>query len=613
MVGAIALAMMLLVEPWDLNSCDPANCNTVYGGMGLFTFFHAAISTLFVGIVLTVVLVGILGIRDSGRASETAVYAALGQSQGTAARQAARRGAIDGAIVTGGAFVVTGVVQMWLVLNSGWPLFSQASDLWISRFVFAVAFTGYLCLAHVIDAVRPRRTPVERLHEDAAPPRPRRIPIRTRALLLAAIAAASVGVLAGVAVAHDPATGDAGTIPTLLAQSAMAALWLALVSFFFFVAVPIARGKVPIAVGAAATVAGLARATQASALLRARLATASGTFTRTFLAIAGLALLFGASSTADPSPALSPNHLATVTIEPASAAAGLVEQYEQVDGVSAVVPAMQYGEWPQVIAVDPADLAEVDEALADQLTTHPEVIVDGTGSPDVTLDDFAAQGIHAVGRVVTSTCCAAFANPAIVAGEPYAGSLIVYAEPGADPYAVAVAVEALVPGVPAVSGWSMASAYGPDGTANVWGNLFTVVLVGLVLLGPVVALAVGVVSRRRRDDATLGALGASRRTLTIAAMAETTAIAFVAIAIGLLGGAAMTIAWAMASAAQGSLTGLITENYLRVGVLSVAWGRLGLILVGSVAVFAVVAAVASLLRRSQLPAEELRAVEAGRL
>ena len=159
-VGALALAIMMITQPWGLKSCDPESCIMENSYSLLWVIVGTAIEVGMVAIILTVVLVGVLGIRDSGRTSEAAVYAALGRSQGSAARLAARRGLIDGAVATGVAFVAAAAVNVYLVLDSGYALFEQDSALWVARSVMAVVFTGALVVAHVVDAVRPRRTPV---------------------------------------------------------------------------------------------------------------------------------------------------------------------------------------------------------------------------------------------------------------------------------------------------------------------------------------------------------------------------------------------------------------------------------------------------------------------
>jgi len=120
-----------------------------------------------------------------------------------------------------------------------------------------------------------------------------------------------------------------------------------------------------------------------------------------------------------------------------------------------------------------------------------------------------------------------------------------------------------------------------------------------------------VVQRRRREDATLAALGASRRSLTLAAIVETTVVAAVAVAGGLVAGATLHMVVVGASRAEDSLRGVITDNYLQTMVGSVAWSTVGWMFVIAVASFAVVALLVRAFSRGALPAEQLRAAEEG--
>ncbi|MCR6712005.1 MAG: hypothetical protein NVV57_04610 [Demequina sp.] len=610
--GAIALALMMISQPWDLASCAPESCTMDNSYDLLWVIFGTALEVGTVAIILTVVLVGVLGIRDSGRASEAAVYSALGRSQGSAARLAARRGLIDGAVATGIAYAGAGVVNVYLVARSGYQLFEQDSALWVARLVMAVVFTGALTAAHVLDAVRPRRTPVERLHEDAAPPTARRVPLRWRTLALVSIMALGAGVLAGLGLAHDPANGVAGVLAQTLAFGALIGIGLAGLALFFLVGVPLARAAIPAGVRGAASLSGALKATRAAEVVRARATTASGAFSRTVLAIAGLALLAGALCTSDPAPALAPAYIGTMTVQPASAGEDAADELRGQPGVGAVVVGNSYGDWPAAVALEPRDVREVDPALYELLTAHPDAVVAGGGFDPGTFTEYSSQGISISGVVPISTCCMSFTLPANVSGEPPAAGLLIYAAPGTDPAALAATVNGYTFTSTLVTGYGGSFAYSADAFTDGWGALFMIALVLLVCAGPVVALAWGVAVRRRRDDATLAALGASHRTLTAAGVLETTVIAAVAVAAGLLGGAALQTVIGVASRARDSLSGLITDSYLIVLLNSVAWAPMLWIFGGSVIVFAVVAWIARLFGAGRLPAEQLRAVEAGR-
>jgi len=612
-VGALALALMLIAVPWDLKECLPPNCYSSDDASLAWLFFGVIIEVGFFSIILVGVLVGILGIRDSGRASEAAVLAALGRSRGAAVKIAAKRGAIDGAVATGMAFGITGAIQVALMVQAGVPVFSREYGLWFTRLGEAIVLTGALTLAHVIDALRPRRTPVERLYEDAAPPRPRRVSLRWRALALLVIIAGAAGILAGLGLAHDPAFGSAGTLPTLLAQGADLAIALSGLALFFLVGIPLIRMAIPPTVVGAAKVASGLRATQASALLRTRAATASGTSARTVLAIAGLALLAGLLCGADPNPAISPSYVGTVTVTPPSVADAAAGELRELDGVGAVIVGTQYGDYPSAVAVDPADVQGVDRALYELLRGYPSMGIVGGGFDTATFDDFATQGIDIHGVVPISTCCTTFTDATNVSGEPSGAALLVYAAPGADPAAVATAVDSHSFNQTGAEGWGSSLVYYSNGYTDPWGAVLVVALVVVLCLGPVIALAWGVAARRRRDEATLGALGASRRTLTGVAVAETTAIAAASVAGGLLSGAVLQTGFSLASRGSDSLQGLVTPSYLDVLLHSVTWAPILWIFVGAVAVFAGVAWIVGVVGGKRLPAEQLRAAEAGRV
>ena len=613
-VGALALAIMLISQPWELRDCRPPECSMSSSGNSWYwSVFGTLIEFGLVAVIITLVLVGVLGMRDSGRSSEAAVLSALGQSQRSATAEAARRGAIDGGVVVGGAFLVGGALHVWLVLSSGYGLFEQDGGLWLARLVVALMLVGSLTVAHVVDAVRPRRTPVERLHEDAAPPVPRLVSLRARTALLLAPAALLAGVIVGAALAHDGTTWQAGTPALLITQIALVSLAFVGIALFFLVAVPLARAAMPLALRAAGRTAGRLGAARASALLDARSATASAASARTILAIAGLALLAGLLCIGDSAPALAPNFVGVITAQPTEVSESVAAEYAAIPGVGAVVQARSFGEGPSAIAVDPAELRGIDDSLAGLLTKHPDAVITSNSNGQSVIGDLATERVYVTGIVPVSTCCAAFTDPSNAAGEAVGASFLIYAEPGADITAIAQAVDAHTITSAGIQGYGSALVYYGGGSSSFWPSVITWCLLLVVCGGPVVALAWGVAARRRRDDATLGALGATRRTLTGAAVAETSVIAFVAIGAGLLFGAALQTALSLASHARSSLWGVITDSFLDVALHSVAWGPLLLIWAGSVAVFALVAWFVSRLGGKRLPAEQLRAAEAGRV
>lgn len=613
-VGALALGIMIIAQPWGLEECPPDSCQSSSDATVLGTILGAILELSIPGLILVVVLVGVLGIRDSGRASAAAVYAALGQTQGTAARDAARRGLADGAVVTGAAFAATGILNVFLVLRSGYSFFESGASpqLWVARAMIAIAFTGMLVLAHVIDAIRPRRTPVERLYEEAAPERPRRIPLARRAVVVGAIAAAALGMLVGTAVTHDIVNGDAGSIATLVAQVAVFAIALAVIALFFSVAVPLLRMAMTPALVGIARLAGTARATHAAAVLRARATTASGTSARTVLAISGLALLLGSVAGVDPAPSLAPSYVGMIMATPAGMGDKLASELAGLPGVGAVVvgSATKAADYWSVVGVDPADLVGVDEQLAALLSDHPGAVVSSSLWSDVSVDGYAQNGVVVTGIVPTSTCCTQVVDRTIATVHDDAAAVMIWAKPGADPAAVARTVEQFSPDFPPFEGYGTSLVHASSST-DLRELLLNFGLLVLICGGPVIALAYGVVQRRRREDATLAALGASRRSLVGAAVIETTVVAAVAVAGGLLAGALLRMTITGASRARDSLRGIITDNYLQTMWGSVSWTTVGWMFLFAVAAFAVVALVVKALARGALPAEQLRAAEEG--
>jgi len=263
-----------------------------------------------------------------------------------------------------------------------------------------------------------------------------------------------------------------------------------------------------------------------------------------------------------------------------------------------------------VVGIDPADLDGVDDQLAAMLKAHPGAVVSGSLWTDVSLDDYVATGIAVTGIVPTSTCCTQIVDRASVAMPLGSSTVLIWAAPGADPAEVSRTVNAFAPDVPDLEGYGGSLISEPSST-DLGALLFNVGLLVLIFGGPVVALAYGVVQRRRREDATLAALGASRRSLTLAAIVETTVVAAVAVAGGLVAGATLHMVVVGASRAEDSLRGVITDNYLQTMVGSVAWSTVGWMFVIAVASFAVVALLVRAFSRGALPAEQLRAAEEG--
>lgn len=611
LAGVLALGFMLMYVPWDLYNCT-GGCNPLNTWDGYVFALYRILVHLVVAILLTVVLVGVLGMRDVGSASESAVLAALGQSRAAAALAAAKTGAIDAAVAVGAGFVITGGLHVWLIVRSGSPI-DEGLGQWLPRVVVAVIFAFALVAAHVIDATRPRTSPVDLLHADAAEPPARRFPLRARLLVFGTIAGTALGVSAGIALSHDPHDRVAGDTARTIAQGAQITLLFAVIALSLSVGVPLALKAMRPAVLSAANVLGSLKAPRAAQILRARAGTASVSSSRTVLAVCTLALILGASAHVDPAPALSPTYVGSVEVDSPAASSALAAEYRQIEGVGNVLTApMVLGDYPTV-GVDPGQIAAVDPTLGALLASNPGAIVSPSGFTGVSIADFTAVGIQVTGIVPVSTCCRSFVD-ADQLPPTTTTILLIYSAPGYEPSEVAQRVWEYMPIVDEDSGWNTSTQYDVTHYSQpLWAFVANVALLGLVVGGPVIALAVGVAKRRRRDDATLAALGATRRTLRAVAVVETTVLAAIAVGIGLLCGAVVQSAMAVTARAEDSLDGVITHSYLYVALRSVDWAGLGLIFVIALGIFAAVAWLASHSVSKQLPAEQLRSVHAGGL
>ena len=611
-VGALALAFMLMYVPWDLEECTAFSCHTTdrWDFDGYFLILMVVMQSLVYAVITTVVLVGVLGMRDSGASSEDAVLAALGQSRRSAIRDAAKRGAVDAAVAIGAGFVISGGFHVWKVFDSH-SAFGAAAGAWIQRLTVAAVFAGALVIAHVIDAARPRKSPVDLLHADAAAPGPRRFTLRARMLVFGGLAGAAAGVIVGVTLAHDPADGEVGETTRTVIQGAQITVWLALLALAFAVGVPLVVAGLRPALTRAAGLGATLRAPRAASILEARASTASGASTRTILAISGLALIAGSFAHVSPAPALTPSYLGTISVRPISAGEEFASQYREIDGVGAVVAAPMMSGDDAVIRVDLDEIAAVDPVLTALLTSHPGAMATSNSGYGASIFRLAEAGINATGILPISTCCVGFIDGTRVHATPTDTALLIYAADGADPAEVAQRVANFSPTTTAATSSGQWMAYATENYSGSWIEWVYYGLVALVCLGPVIALAVGVAARRRRDDATLAALGASWRTLRGAAIAETGVVAALAVGFGLLAGAVLQSTMAVIARAEDTFDGVITDSYLQVAVRSVDWGSLAWMFAIAVASFAAAAFVVGLRTRGALPAEQLRAAEEG--
>ncbi|SEJ62208.1 hypothetical protein [Demequina mangrovi] len=585
--GAAAAAFMALGLPWDIGECG-GQC-TQAGDP--FTLVWAFGLVLYMGIPLTILvamLVAILGIRavDPG---EAAVRAALGETPGTAVRRAAWTGLRHGLIVATSVYVMAGAVHVALEQAHGWEPFSTGAETWAVRAEEGILVALSLSIAHVIAVRRPRRTPVERLREDAEAMRPLRL--GRGAAIVAGLAATAAGVIVGLALDHELAEGF---VVTNAAGIAWGACWILLVVLALAAVLPWARGYAPRFVALAAGLADGAGAPRLAAVLAARASSPTKATGRTFMTVGLIAFAVGALATGPT--AVAQSDLLVTTTSVSADSTDLRDELAAIDGVERVVVGEALAgldEWQRAIAVDPADLRGIDDEVADALETHPGAAVSAeTNVRDITTDVFRPSGI-----VPLDGSWDTFVSLADVTGPTAGTTYLVYAHEGADREAIDQAATA----VETDSTWSSSSSYTSGGDST--GALVTIaVLLGLVLT----PVAFGAVKAGSREAATFAALGAEPRLMRQALTLEGAVVAGTAVAAGMSMGAAAHMVMAVLGAARGSLTGVITDSYTTLALESVPWAYLviwGALILG---IFTAVTALASAAIRLDTPAEALR-------
>jgi hypothetical protein len=606
--GAVALGIMLIGLPWDRLSCPPTLCSssTSYGGLGMFAILIAIELAILIAI-LTAIFVGVLGVRDANEPRDVAVMAALGQTRAAAVRKAAATAGRHAAIGIGGAYVLTGILQLAVLAKAGWPLLTTDADLWLVRLAEAAVVCASLVLAHAIDATRPRRTPVERLYEDLAVQTPRRVSLRLRASIIGGLGAASAGLVVGLALAHNQATGDAYSVVKNTASISLAVLAVALCAMLLTVVNPWARAMAPLVLRSSAVIAHKLRAPRLAVILDSRAGTTSAVAGRIVGVLATMAFLVASVASGPTSPALSNRYAETITFGTTGNPQTSIDYYRAIDGVGTIVVGrMQESRGvQQPILINPDDLRGVDETLRGLLLLYPTAVIGGCR---LSADSHRASGFVPSGVFLLDTGCGAYVNGSAVTFTTNAYGLLVYAKPGVD---IRLLATRLNNTSPPDTGNTFLGHDGAGSSSNSWvaaavegGMLFILVIV------PMAALSVGVARRRRRDDATLAALGALPRTLRAAVVVEATVVSAFSIAIGLAWGALGHVI-ATVNFARISLGGVITDDYLRWTLSSVAWVPLLMIGAGAVVVFAVSAAIAARALQRRTPVENHRPVNSG--
>ncbi len=603
---------MIAMQPWNRLDCDPSTCTLGSSGYGSWLIYAMALALylLIPLIVVCIVQVAVLGIRDANRPHDLAVRAALGERQASAVRAAATRGLRDGVLWVGGAYVVAGLLHSGLLIASGWPLTTQG-DLWLVRALVGAVVVATLALAHVIDTARPRRTPVERLYEEALPPQKRR-GRRILGMALAGVAACAAGLVVGLALAHELAPNFYVTNATGIA---MAIVWFAVVSLALFVLIPWSRTLVPSWLG---NVARLAHRDVAP-IVEARAASASRASGRLVIVLGSLAFALGSAASADSALSLSDTYVGNrIFMEPHDSAA-FAERLRQVDGVADVVVAdvqdaqSAYGSPSTLFAVDPEQLRGLDDTLAGILTRHPGALVQNLWWSGATLHQLSssAYGFMPTGVVPIATCCDMFtSSSAGMTADPTATAYLIYSTDPALNAAVVSGAWGLTPAGLSPQGPQGSSITG-DVSVSLSASLLSIGILVLFIGAPVVALAVGLARTRRGDDATLAALGATPRALRAATVFETASVAAFAVAFGGGLGALTRATMTALGRANSSLTGVITDSYLATALGSVAWLALAVALMGAVALVSVTAWLAARRYRGASPVEGLRPLAVG--
>ncbi|MGC4174844.1 FtsX-like permease family protein [Demequina sp.] len=608
--GAFALLAMMVFQPWDRLNCDPSNCsmyNGWGGAHGLWVLLPVLLYIAFPLVVVGIIQVSVLGIRDSSRPHDLAVRAALGETGGSAVRAAASRGLRDGALVVGGAYVVSGVTQVIILVQSGWPLSTDAY-MWTGRLVVALSTIGTLVLAHVIDAARPHRTPVERLYEDAKPVESGR-GRRRLGVALAVVTALASGVVAGIALAYDlaPSFYVSNTIGIAVAVAIVAMLALAL-----FVLIPASQAAVP----AVLTWVAARVPRPAGSIVAARAGTVTRAGGRLVVVLGSFGYLLGAAASVDTSTQLSPTYLGFRTFGSDIDAEAFADELRAVDGVAGVIMPQTRdigdasGNPGYLFAVDPNEVRQYDPALAQILTEHPSAIAQNlwNGSGHLHEGSDPNWGFIPTGIVPIVTCCETFTSAS--AGMVPSADAVTYLIYSTDPALndeVTQAAWDLSPYGPGEDSWESSGQTASSNGNSMWlVNLAYWAFLALLLGTPMVALGVGVARARRRDDATLAAMGATRVALRRALVVETVTITAFAMVVGTGLGGITRFVITLIQRARSSLTGVITDSYLATAFGSVAWVVLLCAVLITVSVVGITVWITAVTRRTHTPVEDLQ-------
>lgn len=612
--GAYALLIMTILLPWDQVECATAACVPSDADAQLFTLGFTTIALVIPTLVVMIILRGVLGLRATRDPEAGAVLAALGQTRGTAVRTAALQGLRDGSIAAGIAYVLAGAVHVAMVASVGLNPLTTGAGLWLERAVLAAVAVLALVLSHMLTAAQRPRTPVDALTADMQDDPAPRPSLKVRAMLSGGVLAASGGVIAGLAVSmRDTPWSEVGFVATNAAGIAMITGWAGALALGLWAAVPwLRRGRgAAIALAAAA----VGRDSRVGAVLDSYAGDRSRASARIVTVLAGLGFLFAALPSAETGVPLEGRQTAAIVLDGDVDTSALEESYRAIPGVESVIVA-EAATLPDatfhsfVFAVSPDGLRGHHDALADALERHPRHVAASLTNGEVPTELLGNPRFDVDGVLPISECCDAFVNADhIDLGSPGSGFLI-YATPGADLEAMNEAIDRVASDAPGVT--SIGTSYlGWESSTSAWSLVVDLAVAGLVLVLPLTLLAVGAVKRRRQDDATLAALGATARTMRTATALETAVVSAYALAGGMVVGAVTRVLMTELHQGRLSLQSVAVDSPLTAGLDAVGWAAMGTVGLTGVAIMTITAfitawATARPAGRGRTPVDQLR-------
>ncbi|WP_062137446.1 hypothetical protein [Demequina aestuarii] len=592
--GAYALLIMTAALPWDAAECADATCVTSGADAQFFPTWFTLTALAVPTLLLFVILRGVLGMVSSRDPEEGAVLAALGQTRSTSIRTAALSGLRDGAIAVSAAFLIAAGIHVAMLVGTDLNPVTTSPDMWASRAIMGAAVLLALVLAHITRAAHRPRTPVEALAADLRGEPAHRPSLRVRALLTGTTLALSGGIIAGLAIAErDAGAWDVSFYVTNTAGIAMMVAWLSALTLGLWVAVPWLRGRRGVVLDAAARAVG--RDGRVGAVLATYAGDRSRASARIVTVLAVLGFLIASVPSQDPYPAVSDRLVSITSVEGDVDAIALADRYRAIEGVDHVIPAqgimLEYAEpHSSVYAVAPKSLRSWDDPLADALERHPTSVAASLWNGQAPTDLVERQEFNAEGIVPIEDCCAAFVNADFVDLTSPQPAFFIFSAEDADIAAVTRAIDDVTWQVPGATGTGSSTPGGyVDSSMPLWNTLVNAVLYAAVFILPLVLVAVGAVRRRRDDDGTLTALGATARTMRAAVAIEMAVVSAFTLAGGMAVGAAIRVLMTALQQGRLSLRSVEVDSALMMGLLSTPWTAMAIVGITSVAVMTITA------------------------